>query len=116
MIVVFSISSGRFVDKLNCPPVSYSPGSFLINHKVMAACRFNRREKLLTFFHFHVENTNVPEHLWHGDMIPNLGRAGHKQRNWPDGIVHYIYDPSIGEYGECIAQGLSQKHHVCLFV
>lgn len=30
-------------------------------------------------------------------MIGNPGRAGHKLRKWPNGIVHYIYDRSIGE-------------------
>ncbi|KAL9982566.1 hypothetical protein ACROYT_G004625 [Oculina patagonica] len=41
------------------------------------------------------ENTNVPVHSLHGDMIPNPARAGHKLNKWPNGIVYYIYDPSI---------------------
>ena len=53
--------------------------------------------KVSLFVYVCVENTNVPEHLWHGDMIGNPGRAGHKLRKWPNGIVHYIYDRSIGE-------------------
>lgn len=48
------------------------------------------------------ENTNVPEHLWHGDMIPNLGRAGHSLRKWPNGIVPYIYDPSIANEPQAV--------------
>lgn len=68
-----------------------------INHfKVIALNSFDR-PKTFTFFYVCVENTNVPEHLWHGDMIGNPGRAGHKLRKWPNGIVHYIYDHSIGE-------------------
>ncbi|KAL9982568.1 hypothetical protein ACROYT_G004627 [Oculina patagonica] len=41
------------------------------------------------------ENNNVPEHLMHGDMIPNPAKAGHKLRKWPNGIVYYVYHSSI---------------------
>ena len=52
-------------------------------------------------------------------MIPNPGRAGHKLRKWPNGIVHYIYDASIGKYDRALVTeklGLRQCYFFCLFI
>ena len=49
---------------------------------------------------FLLENVYVQNHLLHGDMIVNPVRAGHKVKKWTNGIIHYVYDPSIGEFKE----------------
>ena len=72
-------------------------------------------DKTRTIFHFYIENINITAYeelqLQQGDMIPDpsYGRAGHKARRWPNGVLSYIIHDSLGRYMTTVVQTTAYK-------